>query len=410
MQTFKDFILESKEGKNLHLTHLQDRILEDGVAGARDSIYFIQALRDMLAGTSNKAKVKLTTKWDGAPAIFAGVNPDNGKFFVGTKGVFAQNAKLNYTDADIDANHPSPGLANKLKIALRYLPELDIDGVIQGDMVFTHEDLKVHTIQGEKLYTFQPNTIVYAVPVDSTLGQQIYKAKLGVVWHTTYTGRKMSDMKASFGVDIGRLRSSRNVWYRDASFVDATGAATFTKAETDALTQKLSLAGGIFRGISAGFLNQLANSETYRVQIMAWNNSKVREGQAITNTSEHTKNFLINLDEKLNKYVLEAKQEATRTKRIAEKNSIINFYKKNLVDLKKIFDFQNLIVDAKNMIVKKLQDVKDIHTFMNTDNGFKVTAPEGFVAISIENGNAVKLIDQLTFSTANFNTTKNWSK
>lgn len=410
MERFLDFLAESKEGKNLHLTHLQDRILEDGVAGARDSINFLQSLRDMLAGTSTTNKVKLTTKWDGAPAIFAGINPENGKFFVGTKGVFAQNAKLNYTDKDIDANHPSEGLSKKLKIALRYLPDLGITGVLQGDMMFTHDDLKIKEIDGEKLYTFQPNTIVYAVPVNSGLGDQIYKAKLGVVWHTTYTGRKLSDMKASFGVDIGRLKHTRDVWYRDASFVDATGAATFNRQDTQELTNLLSQAGSIFQKMNPGFLNQLAGSETYRIQIMTWNNSKVREGQEIKDTSAHTKNFLINLEEKYNKYILEAKQEETRRKRTTEKNMVINFYKKNLVDLKRIFDFQNIITDAKNMIVKKLQQVKDIHTFMNTDDGFKVTAPEGFVAISIENGNAVKLIDQLVFSKANFETTKTWQK
>ncbi|MFM7856879.1 MAG: DUF6267 family protein, partial [Flammeovirgaceae bacterium] len=68
-----------------------------------------------------------------SPAIFTGINPENGKFFVGTKGVFAKNAKLNYTPEDIDENHPVPGLNKKLKIALEYLPELNIKGVIQGD-------------------------------------------------------------------------------------------------------------------------------------------------------------------------------------------------------------------------------------------------------------------------------------
>ena len=103
---FKQFLTEAtKEGKNVHLEHIEDEVLNGGTAGARSAINFLQSLRDMLAGHA-KTKVNITTKWDGAPAIFCGINPENGKFFVGTKGVFAKNAKLNYTDEDIDKNHP----------------------------------------------------------------------------------------------------------------------------------------------------------------------------------------------------------------------------------------------------------------------------------------------------------------
>ena len=156
---FTEYLEESKENKNVHLEHIEDEVLNRGVNGTRDAIDFLRSLRDMLAGHS-ESKVNLTTKWDGAPAVFCGINPDNGKFFVGTKGVFNANPKLNYTDADIDANHPSEGLNAKLKVALRYLPKLGIKGVLQGDMMFTKGDLQPHIIDGEEYITFQPNTIV----------------------------------------------------------------------------------------------------------------------------------------------------------------------------------------------------------------------------------------------------------
>jgi lysophospholipid acyltransferase (LPLAT)-like uncharacterized protein len=70
----------------------------------------------------------------------------------------------------------------------------------------------------------------------------------------------------------------------------------------------------------------------------------------------------------------------------------------------------NLIVEAKLMIVAKLQSVKSIGTFLKTDDGFRVTAPEGFVAVDRLKGNAVKLINRLEFSQANFNATKSWDK
>ena len=343
-----------------------------------------------------------------SPSIFAGNNPENGKFFVGTKGVFAQNAKLNYTPQDIDNNHPGEGLNKKLKIALQYLQELDIQGVIQGDMMFTAEDLKTENIDNKDCIIFQPNTIVYAVPTDSTLAKQIRAAKLGVVWHTSYTGKTLPDMKASFGVNIGRLRQTKNVWFRDASFVDATGAAAFSKQETSEVTAILSQAGALFRQISPNTLNQIATNDTYKIEIKAWNNLKVREGKEIDNTSAHVQGLILKTEEKLNRGILDAKKSDTRDKRIKEKNIILGFYRANKQQLKMIFDLQNLLVKAKLMIVRRLQQVKDIGTFIKTDTGFRVTSPEGFVAISAE-GKAVKLIDRLEFSQENFNAVKNWT-
>jgi|LakMenEpi03Aug12_release.lakeMendotaPanAssembly.Ray.scaffolds.fasta_scaffold02922_42 hypothetical protein len=411
MLNYQNYLTEAKEGKNLHLEHLEDEVLNGGVSGTRGAISFLQSLRDMLSGHATGKTLNLTTKWDGAPAIFAGINPENGKFFVGTKGVFAKNAKLNYTNNDIDNNHPGEGLNRKLKIALQYLPELGIDGILQGDMMFTKEDLKSEKIDGKDYITFQPNTIVYTVPADSSLAKQIKSAKIGIVWHTTYSGDSMENMKASFGADIGNLRQSKNVWFRDASFVDASGTATFTASETAELNGLLSQAGTLFRTISARTLNEIATNEGYKTQIKAWNNSKVREGQEITNTAAHVQGLILEVERKLNKNITDAKKADTKTKRQQEKNIVMRFYTSNKNELKKIFDLQNLLTKAKNMIVKKLQTVRDsLGTYLRIDStGLKVTSPEGFVAID-RIGKAVKLIDRLEFSQANFNATKNWSK
>lgn len=412
MISLSQYLSESKEGKNVHLEHIEDEVLNRGVEGTRDAINFLRSLRNMLAGNATGSTVNLTTKWDGAPAIFAGINPANGKFFVGTKGVFAKNAKLNYTDKDIDENHPGEGLNKKLKLALRYLPELGITGVIQGDMMFSKADLKRETIDGVEYIIFQPNTVVYAVPVDSALAKQILNAQIGVVWHTSYVGQSLEDMRASFGVDIGRLKQTRNVWFRDASFVDASGIATFTEKETEELTSILSEAGSLFRQISSRTMNEIAVNDSYKIQIKAWNNLKVREGKEITNTATHVQQLILSIEEKMNKSIAEAKKQDTKLKRQKEKTIVVGWYKANRNELKKIFDLQNLLIRAKLMVVRKLEQVKgSIGTFMRTDeNGFKVTAPEGFVAVDTLKGNAVKLIDRLTFSQTNFNAVKNWSK
>ena len=365
---FTEYLEESKENKNVHLEHIEDEVLNRGVAGTRDSINFLRSLRDMLAGHA-ESKVNVTTKWDGAPAVFCGINPENGKFFVGTKGV------------------------------------------LQGDMMFTKGDLKDDTIDGDNYVTFQPNTIVYAVPVDSKLSQMMRAAQIGVVFHTSYTGKKLEDMKASFNIDINNLTTTKDVWFRDASFVDASGTATFTEQETKQITNILSDIGNLFRGINPMVLNRIATTETIKIQIKTFNNSKVRAGQVIGDTFKHVRELTRAIEDKLNKEILSAKLDKTKQKRIAEKSELMRFYRNNATELKKIFDIQNGLVESKSMIIKKLQQIQQVTgTFLRTDTGFKITNAEGFVAVDKLQGNAVKLVDRLEFSQANFNAAKAWSK
>ena len=406
---FSEYITEAKEGKNVHLEHLEDNVLNNGVSGAREAINFLRSLRNMLAGHSD-VKVNVTTKWDGSPAIFAGINPENGKFFVGTKSVFNKNAKLNYTDKDIDENHAAEGLNNKLKIALAYLPKLGIKGILQGDMMFTKEDLKHQTIDGEEYIIFQPNTIVYAVPVNTKLAKMMMAAQIGVVFHTAYTGKDIENMKASFNIDIGHLTTTKDVWFRDASFTDASGSATFTEHETAKLTSILSQAGRLFTTIPALTLNKISSSETYLMQIKTYNNTKVREGQEIRDTRAHVNGLMKWVEDRLNKEIISAKKADTKEKRIKEKTEVMRFYRTNAAQLKNIFDLMNMIIEAKLMIIRKLETIRSIGTFVRTDDGFKSTAPEGFVAVDKLKGNALKLVDRLEFSHQNFTAAKNWSK
>lgn len=406
---FKDFLTEEKEGKNLHLEHIEDEVLNRGVSGTRDAINFLQSLRNMLAGHAD-SRVNITTKWDGAPAIFCGINPENGKFFVGTKSVFNKNAKLNYTDADIDANHASEGLNKKLKMALAFLPKLGITGILQGDMMFTKGDIKKQSIDGENYFTFQPNTIVYAVPTDSKLGKSMAAAQVGVVFHTSYSGKTMDSMKASFNIDIKNLKPTKDVWFRDAYFVDASGTVTFTDDETKQLTSLLSQAGTKFKEINSLTLNRISSLDNILTYIKTFNNSFVRQGQAIKNTTQHTNALIRWVEDKLNKEIQDAKKQETKMKRIKEKTEIMRFFRSSANDLKNIFDLMNLLVESKNMIIRKLQQMRQVtNTFLRTDDGFKVTNPEGFVAVDKLKGNAVKLVDRLEFAHANFNAAKNWT-
>ena len=197
MKSFKSYITEEKL---THLEHVEDAIFDFGIGGAKEALKILDDVAHSLEGHSKRA-VNIQAKVDGAPAIVAGINPENGKFFVGSKSLFNKTPKINYTNADVDKNHKG-GLADKLKVALKEFPKMKLKGIYQGDFMFTPEDLKKETIDGEKYITFTPNTITYAVPLDSDLAKTIMKSKAGVIWHTTYTGDTIADLKANFKINI----------------------------------------------------------------------------------------------------------------------------------------------------------------------------------------------------------------
>ena len=409
MFAFSSFLTEQK---NLHMEHLEDEVLNGGVEGTRGAINFLQGLRDMLAGNSD-ASVDVTVKWDGAPAVFAGYHPENDRFFVGTKGVFATTGKINYTDTDIDDNHPGSGpssLNNKLKVALKELPSANIKGVLQGDFMFVPEMLAKETFDNEPYITFQPNTIVYAVPVKSQLAAKLLSSNMGIVWHTTYSGSTMEDMTASFGVNPGAFRETSSVWQTDASFQDTSGTATMTKKETGKVTNILSKAGTLFRTLDSNILGMIANDPQTGELVKAYTNKMVRAGEPIKDVKRHTSGLIAFVYDKLKAEIDKVKREETKKNKKDVMDRYVGFLRKNSSQIVKIFAMQNLLIEAKLIIIRQLEKVKSIKTLMRTSTGFKVTAPEGFVAIDNLKGGAVKLVDRMEFSMQNFNAAKNWDK
>ena len=406
-------LTEDKAGKNLHLEHLEDEILNFGVDGGRAAINFLRSLRDMMAGES-RSSVNMTVKWDGAPAIFAGIDPEDGKFFVAKKSVFNVNPKLYKTVQEID-DDLSGTLNAKFKVALEELSKLNIKGVLQGDLMFT-DDVETEDIDGAKYFTFQPNTIVYAVPVDSDFGKKISAAKIGIVWHTTYTGNSLPDMKAKFGADISKLSTPSSVWMDDASYKDTSGTATFTSAETDKITKILSDTGKTFQTINGPKLRaflRLQDSMTGQIagaSLKTYNNSKVRKGEKITNPAAHAKGYEEWVFDSIQKQIDKAKSDKGKEKYENIQKEYVREVKRHTANLKQVIAFQNLLVDAKMIIVTKLDKVKSIGTFIRTPNGFKVTNPEGYVAIDRVKGNAVKLVDRMEFSFNNFTAIKAWDR
>jgi len=408
MQKLSTFIAEQK---NTHMEHLEDMIFNDGVDGARLAINSLQNLRDMLAGRS-KSKVNVTVKWDGAPAIFAGVDPADGKFFVAKKGIFNVNPQLFKTQADIDAGL-SGELKTKFSIALREFAKLGIrKGVYQGDLMFTKGDVKVATVAGEKYYTFQPNTIVYAVPVNSNLGAQIKRASIGVVWHTTYEGREISKMKASFGKDIvKKFRKSNSVWMDDATYRDVSGNATFTAKETEEVTALLSQAGKQFNKIDGDVLRTIRNDDELKQKIKTYNNTFVRAGEPFPDVDSHVKGLYQYIMDWYQKEIDKKKTDKAKEAWTAKRDRVASLVFANVNQLKQIFALMNLIVQAKQLVINKMNRASSLGTFLRTSKGFETTEQEGYVAID-RIGRAVKIVDRLEFSRANFSpdVLKGWQK
>lgn len=414
MLTFKEFLLEDKNGKNLHLEHLEDEILNFGIGGGRGAINFLQELRNMLSGQSSGA-VNMSVKWDGAPAIFAGIDPSDGKFFVAKKSVFNVNPKLYKTNADIDSDL-SGDLNKKFKVALKEFPKLGIKNVIQGDLMFTSGDLNKGKIDGQEVVTFQPNTIVYSAPTDSDLGRQFIKAKIGVVWHTTYEGDSLPSMSASFGVNTKTLNKVNTIWMDDASYKDVSGKATFTQSETDEITKVLSTTGSVFRRINSSLLGKflkLQGSMTGNLSgasLKTYNNTKVRQGEEIKNVKQHAQGYLQHIEMHFEKLKQKVKTQGAKDKFDRNKKEYVREFSKHIRNLENILLFQNGIVAAKMMIVNKLNSVRQLtDTFIKTAKGYKVVNPEGYVAID-KSGKAVKLVDRMEFSFNNFTAAKAWDK
>ena len=399
---------------NLHLEHIEDEIFNTGVDGARQSILFLLSLSKMLSSGSKGVK-NVTVKWDGAPAVFVGEHPETGEFIVAKKGLFAKKQEFYRTHKEIDEKL-SGDLADKFHMCLDNFKGLGIKGILQGDLMFTKGDLETKKINGESYETFQPNTIVYAVPSTSKLASTMRKANVGVVWHTTYKGDSLSNMKASFGADISKLKKSSKVWMDDASYNDVSGTATFNMKDSVEMTRLMSRAGKVFQSISAPQLTKFLKMQESMIDgatYKTYHNSRVRAQDNLLrmNYKKHAEGYFKFAEERLQKEVDKLKSVKGKETKTKNKDMFLTEIRKSLPILTKLVEFQALINYGKTKILFKLNKAKQLtNLFVKKDNGFDVVAPEGFVAIDDNLGGAVKLVDRMEFSLNNFTVQKNWDK
>jgi hypothetical protein len=346
-------VVEDEGGKNTHLEHIEDLIFLQGAAGAKSALQYINSVRDMLEEGGSVGK-GVTVKWDGAPAIVTGIDPQDGKFFVAKKGAFNVSPKLYKSNQDIDSDITKEGLNAKMKIALAELSKLGIQGVVQGDMMYTKGDLQEAEIDGKDSFVFQPNTITYAVPKESELGKRIAQSNMGIIFHTTY-------------------------------------ASAMKSANFDAV-----------------------NSNDYKQLFMQYVNARIRRGdQQIADPNSFAQDFAKWYNDYVQKDISKLKNQDPEApavkKRLDKINAQNKFVNDNMAGIAGALAVYKDIIALKNMLINKLNNVDSIKSLLKTDTGYKVVNPEGFVAIGTESG-AVKLVDRMEFSKNNFSAIKNWSK
>ena len=403
--------LNESAGKNTHMEHVEEEILNRGKEGAEYAIKQMMMFADMLKGRTNK-KFRVSVKWDGAPAIIAGVDPESKKFFVGTKGVFNATPKLGTSHEEIDRLYGESGAVSKLHEAFDYLGKLGITGVLQGDFMFNETTLKKEEIDGQMMYVFKPQIITYAVPVDSDIGKRIGRAKFGIIFHTNYVGDTLGTSEANYDVDISKLKRTPDVWFDDAFFKDVSGSVLMTAEETAQAKQDLADAMAAYKAVPGAVWQALQSNEPFIQNFKIWINTNIRQQKLAGDPGEFLNGFIDWYKQRVQGEIAKLKNQDPEKpavkNRLQKIESNMNFVNTNRKGLSAIIEFMKEITALKNLFIRKLNAVESIAHFYRTQDGYEAGSPEGYVAID-HVGGAVKIVDRLEFSYRNFTTPKDFS-
>ena len=402
-----------------HLEHLEDEMLNYGVEGCKAAVSFLQELRQML-GCDNSTGY-MQTKWDGAPSIVCGKDPANGLFFVGTKAVFNKDPKLCYSPDQIENWYGDrPDLATKLKLALEHFKKLGINGVLQGDLLFTSGDLKTETVHDERLYTFRPNTITYGIPVDHEIGKRAKAAKIGIVFHTHYRGSDSRDnnqpellanMSARAGTGGVRFNADTNVFIVDNDTpMDKVGLNHTEERTFDthvaSIEQKCKSCGDFLDELvtntgSTG--DQKWHVASYLKQFF---NAEIKAARSITNIDRAFEGLYNFYYDKTKVMLDKIKTPANK----AQKSKLVHDSQNYLIDnkykFKSMLQLYKELQEIKQFVINKLDHLEQFRTYVQTENGYKVTGPEGYVLH--KDGDMIKFVNRLEFAYNNFTLQKQW--
>ena len=389
-----------------HLEHLEDEMLNYGIQGCHAAVAFLQELKKMLGQQESAGFMQ--TKWDGAPSVICGTDPASGMFFVGTKSVFAKTApKLCFVDSQIDEWYEGD-LAEKLKFALKYFGELGIEGVVQGDLMFTDSTLKTETINGERLYTFRPNTITYGIPTDHPIGRAAGQAKIGVVFHTHYTGTDLPTMQARAGA---KVKGSRNALViENDTPMDRVG---FSNQEMRKFDSYVSTIERMCRECGP-FLDELVDATgttgdkkfhiaSYLKQFF---NNEIKNARSIGDVDKAMYAMLNFYGDKMEKELAKIKT----VKNLTAKRELVYgsqlYVENNKNKFKAMLALYKELQTVKQMVIDKLDHLEEFRTYVQTEKGYKVTTPEGYVLH--KDGSMIKFVNRLEFAYNNFTLQKQW--
>ena len=396
------------EFKRTHLEHIEDIVITDGYEGGKAVVEYFRGLLLTLKGTSSEA-MSVSVKWDGAPAVVCGINPDNGRFFVGTKSVFAQAAKINYTKKDIAKNHGTDDLGQKLLKCLVHLKKINIQGVVQGDLLFTDDDITRRNIDGKPHITFTPNTITYAVPESGDLGAQIDRAKVGIIFHTTYTGDSLADMDAQAGADVSAFTRSPDVFFDNATYKDVSGSAKFTDEETKQFFNGIEKLENLLNAVPRNLSSVLGQNQDFIPMFQMYINAMVREGKLPNDANKFLQGFRKFYADRMQQQMAGLKAQKALQLRQDKMKQMPAFLNRAKKPLQAMLTFYRAVQTMKAFVLKKMNQAMAIGSFSQTDSGLEVTEPEGFVAVD-KSGNAVKLVDRLGFSRRNLTAVSKFKK
>lgn len=391
--TTSDAPVENSTNINTHLEHLEDLIWDFGKEGLNDAADLLSGVIESLNVGSDR--YALSIKYDGAPAVVSGINPENNKFFVGTKSVFsAKTPKIIYTEEDIQKFYPDePGLQKKLRACLQYLPQLGYREILQGDLLYT-DDIEEKDIDGKKYVTFTPNTITYAIESKSNIASRIKNSKLGIAFHTVYSGDTLQTLKATFEIWAVNLKRDPDVIIFRSELNPKTVISiqvadeVFDKLDTVRMMEIPDVPGNISELAKQHYNFLVRNSNTEEASV---------------------ESFKKYIDKKFSDDAQKLKQTKNKILKIGAGKKIIEQI--DSLRLEPIYKAIRILSETKNLVLKQLSEVMQINTFLRNNSGeLHKTGHEGFVGIDLKSGKAVKLVDRMEFSKANFTLPKSWKK
>jgi hypothetical protein len=405
---------------NLHLEHAEDLMLMMGSNGVNEAFSYIDDLIKTFTSASGVNR-NISTKWDGAPAIFCGPDPADGQFFVAKKGLFNKKPILFKSIKEIEDGESRDDLARVFKAVFNGMKPLYDSGklkdVVQGDFLFHSGTREVKRVMGENCVLFKPQLIAYCIPDHDDLYDAAKACKVCIVIHAKYpkgSAKTVADLSVNFGFDASHLSTKDCLII--SPFTSQLGTdVMLTVSEKLKLQRAKTASINLLRGCSK-FLDEIAsdydNSWGHSYFIKQYFNARVREGQVVNSASKFFDDYCNYYEAKYRKKIGELKQDraiAEWKKKFYEGYEYIHDHKDEFVAMVGIY---NSIQNTKSIFIPKFEKGERFKTFYyNEEDGtYEIGDQEGYVVVK-ESTRAVKIVQRLGgFSQRNFNEMKKWTK